>query len=112
VLLPVGGLLLYWVASQGHDVWLHLLRDFGLAAGISALLGTAYGCVLRRDNEESMQGNLRSLLEKEEILRKSCAKRPESFDEAGLIKVHPELTGESVSRMLWVGFSLARGRPS
>jgi hypothetical protein len=41
-----------------------------------------------------MRGNLRILLEQEEILRKSYAERLESFNEEGLVGIYPQLTGE------------------
>jgi hypothetical protein len=95
VLLLLGGILLLWVASRGEQhIWLDLLRDFGIAALISAILGTAYEYLLRHDYEGSMRDNLRALLETEEILRERYETRLESFKKAGVIRMYPKLTGE------------------
>jgi len=94
VLLLLGIILLLWVASRGEHIWLDLLRDFGIAALISAILGTAYEYLLRHDYEGSMRDNLRALLETEEILRESYEARLETFKKAGVIRMYPKLTGD------------------
>ena len=86
---------LYWSHRLPEaDIWHHVLRDFGLAMLISALLGTAYEYALRQEYEGSMRDNLRVLLENEEILRKSYARRLESYEKEGLIGIYPKLTGD------------------
>lgn len=94
VLLLLGGILLLWVASRGEHIWLDLLRDFGIAALISAMLGTAYEYLLRHDYEGSMRDNLRALLETEEILRESYEARLESFKKAGVIRIYPGINDD------------------
>jgi hypothetical protein len=94
VLLLLGGILLLWVASRGEHIWLDLLRDFGIAALISAMLGTAYEYLLRHDYEGSMRDNLRALLETEEILRESYEARLESFKKAGVIRMYPGINDD------------------
>src|SRR5215211_1044339 len=94
VLLLLGGILVLWVASRGEHIWLDLLRDFGIAALISAMLGTAYEYLLRHDYEGSMRDNLRALLETEEILRESYEARLETFKKAGVIRMYPGINDD------------------
>jgi len=68
-----------------YEIVHHVLRDLGLAGIISALLGSAYEYLLRRDFVNDAQTGLREVL-------KEDREKLDRFRAAGLETIHDELT--------------------